>query len=76
MRPDEPHVPARLVVDRTVALVPKHADHRRVRRRFVEHADHEIDQALRLRPLPIEPGREELMVGNDVADGGRLVDVG
>ena len=60
VRHDEPHAPARLVVDDAVALVPEDAEHGGARRRLVEHGADEVDQALRPRPFLVEAGLDEL----------------
>src|SRR5512138_187481 len=51
MRRDQPHLPARLVVDDPDSLVPEHAEYRRTDRRSLDDGTEEIGQALRLGPL-------------------------
>ena len=74
MRSDEPHAPAHLIVGNALPLITKHAEERDARRRFLERDPQMVHQALRPRPLPIVARLQELVVGNEIGGGERLLD--
>lgn len=76
MRRDNAHPLARIVVDRPVVFVAGNAEEASARDRSIEHAAHEIDEPLRLRPLLIETGIQIFTVGDDVANADRVFDLG
>jgi hypothetical protein len=53
MRSDQPHLPARPVIDNAVSLVAEHSEYGRADCSPVENCAYEIDEPLRLRPLTI-----------------------
>jgi hypothetical protein len=76
MRNDQPHAPAGFLRNHSVPLMAKNPDHCRAGRGFIEHGGHEVDQALRLGPLLVESGLENLVIRHDIGGGGQSFDLG
>src|SRR5262245_8224483 len=53
VRSDQPHLPARPIIDNAVSLVAEHSEYGRADCSPVENSAYEIDEALRLRPFTI-----------------------
>jgi hypothetical protein len=75
MRRDQPHLPAGVVVDEAVSLVPEHPEYRYADRRPVDHGAQEIDQALGFGPLTIQLTLGEFIDRHQVGGGNRLFKV-
>ena len=75
MRRDQPHLPARLVVDEAVSLVAEHSEDGRADRRPVDDRAQEIDEALGLGPLTIQFALGEFAERHQVGGRNRLFEV-
>jgi hypothetical protein len=75
VRSDQPHLPARPVIDKAVSLVAEHPEYGRADCRPIEDGAYEIDEALRLRPLAIEFGLGKFFERYQVGGRNRLFDV-
>ena len=75
VRSDQPHLPARPVIDNAVSLVAEHSEYGRADCSPVENGAYEIDEALRLRPLTIYFGLGEFFKRYQIGDRNRLLDV-
>ncbi|MEP6836594.1 MAG: hypothetical protein ABJA75_00965 [Bradyrhizobium sp.] len=75
MRRDQPHLPARMVVDGAVALVAEDSEYGRADRGPVDDRADEVDEALRFGPLAIQFTLGEFCERHQIGGGNRLFEV-
>src|SRR5579863_7098779 len=69
---EKTHAPAHIVVDRAVALVPEHTEHRGACGSLVERDVQNVDEALRPAPFAIGARFKKFVIGKNIADRDRF----
>ena len=75
VRSDQPHLPARPVIDDAVSFVAEHSEDGDADRRALDHRGKEIDIAERLRPLTIQFGLGQFPERDQIGGCDRLFKV-